>query len=79
MKWFRTVPPAKLTTAVQILTLQCPEKLLKTMSFIGMSVPPQKQHILPRDLALAAANIYKGRRKTTTTRKQKPSYAAERG
>lgn len=64
-------------SGVQILTLQCPEKFQKTVSFIPMSVPPQRQHILPRDLALAAANIYKGRRKKTTTRKQKPSYAAE--
>lgn len=65
------------SSGVQILTLQCPENFQRTVSFIPMSVPPQRQHILPRDLALAAANIYRGRRKKTTTRKQKPSYAAE--
>lgn len=65
------------SSAVQVLTFQHPEKLQKAMSFTCMSVPPQEQHILPRDLALAAANIHKGRRKKTTTRKQKPSYAAE--
>lgn len=70
MQWHTAVPRAD-------SRLPIPRRFPEKMSFIRMSVPRQKQLLLTRDLALAAANIYKGRRKKTTIRKQKPSNAAE--
>lgn len=67
------------SSAVQILTFQSPEKLQKAASFIRMSVPPQRQHILPRDLAPAAANIYKGRRKKNNNKKTEAKLCSRGG